>query len=84
MSLATWMTALGEPEESEEFVCVGGARMRCLITGDGPALLLLHGLLGTADAWDRPRNGWQQAQKCSHRMPSGSGDLIVFQNSTSV
>jgi pimeloyl-ACP methyl ester carboxylesterase len=51
MSLATWMTALGEPEESEEFVCVGGARMRCLITGDGPALLLLHGLLGTADAW---------------------------------
>ena len=25
--------------------------MRCLVTGDGPSLLLLHGLLGTADAW---------------------------------
>jgi pimeloyl-ACP methyl ester carboxylesterase len=25
--------------------------MRCLATGDGPPLLLLHGLLGTADAW---------------------------------
>jgi pimeloyl-ACP methyl ester carboxylesterase len=25
--------------------------MRCLVTGDGPCMLLLHGLLGTADAW---------------------------------
>jgi pimeloyl-ACP methyl ester carboxylesterase len=51
MSLATWMTALEEPRETEEFVRVQGARMRCLIAGDGPPLLLLHGLLGTADAW---------------------------------
>jgi pimeloyl-ACP methyl ester carboxylesterase len=51
MSLATWMTALGELQETEEFVRVHGARMRCLITGEGPAVLLLHGLLGTADAW---------------------------------
>lgn len=51
MSLAHWMTALGELQESEEFVRVQGARMRCLVTGDGPCILLLHGLLGTADAW---------------------------------
>lgn len=51
MSLANWMSALREPDEREEFVRVGGARMRCLITGSGPSLLLLHGLLGTADAW---------------------------------
>jgi pimeloyl-ACP methyl ester carboxylesterase len=51
MSLAKWMTALGELQETEESVPVGGARMRCLITGSGPSLLLLHGLLGTANAW---------------------------------
>lgn len=51
MSLANWMTALGEVKPKEEFVAVEGARMRCLVSGDGPSLLLLHGLLGTADAW---------------------------------
>jgi pimeloyl-ACP methyl ester carboxylesterase len=51
VSFANWMTALGETREHEEFVRVQGARMRCLVTGDGPSLLLLHGLLGTADAW---------------------------------
>lgn len=51
MSLANWMTASGESREREEFVSVQGARMRCLVTGEGPSLLLLHGLLGTADAW---------------------------------
>jgi pimeloyl-ACP methyl ester carboxylesterase len=51
MSLANWMTAMEELRETEEFVPVQNARMRCLIAGDGPPLLLLHGLLGTADAW---------------------------------
>ncbi len=51
MSLANWMTAMEEARETEEFVPVQKARMRCLIAGDGPPLLLLHGLLGTADAW---------------------------------
>jgi pimeloyl-ACP methyl ester carboxylesterase len=50
MSLATWINALG-PSSREEFVSIQGARMRCLISGDGPSLLLLHGLLGTAEAW---------------------------------
>jgi pimeloyl-ACP methyl ester carboxylesterase len=51
MSLANWITSLGDLGEVEEFIPVQGARMRCLITGNGPSLLLLHGLLGTADAW---------------------------------
>ena len=51
MSLDIWMTALGEQRETEEFVRVPGGRMRCLVAGSGPSLLLLHGLLGTADAW---------------------------------
>jgi pimeloyl-ACP methyl ester carboxylesterase len=52
MSLATWMTALEGPDETrEEFLPVAGARMRCLISGQGPSVLLVHGLLGTADAW---------------------------------
>jgi pimeloyl-ACP methyl ester carboxylesterase len=51
MSLNTWMTALEDMQETEEFVPVQGARMRCLMAGSGPSLLLLHGLLGTADAW---------------------------------
>jgi pimeloyl-ACP methyl ester carboxylesterase len=51
MSLDAWMAASAESQETEEFVRVHGARMRCLVTGSGPSLLLLHGLLGTADAW---------------------------------
>jgi pimeloyl-ACP methyl ester carboxylesterase len=52
MSLDAWMTAFAESQETEEFVRVHDARMRCLVTGSGPSLLLLHGLLGTADAWN--------------------------------
>jgi pimeloyl-ACP methyl ester carboxylesterase len=52
MSLATWMTALDGPDATrEEFLSIEGSRMRCLTSGHGPAVLLLHGLLGTADAW---------------------------------
>ena len=52
MSLASWMTALDGPDETrEEFLSIDGSRMRCLISGQGPSVLLLHGLLGTADAW---------------------------------
>lgn len=52
MSLTTWMTALdGADETREEFLRIEGSRMRCLISGQGPAVVLVHGLLGTADAW---------------------------------
>ncbi|MCU1312854.1 MAG: alpha/beta hydrolase [Acidobacteriaceae bacterium] len=51
MSLAGWINALEYLQVREEFVPVQGARMRCLVSGQGPSLLLLHGLLGTADAW---------------------------------
>ena len=52
MSLATWMTAMEEPDETQQYVSIRGARMRCLVSGSGPSLLLLHGLLGTAEAWN--------------------------------
>lgn len=47
------MTALQAPalEVAHENVLVGGARMHFLRAGHGPALLLLHGLLGTASHW---------------------------------
>jgi pimeloyl-ACP methyl ester carboxylesterase len=51
MSLAGWINALEYWRIREEFVPIQGARMRCLISGQGPSVLLLHGLLGTADAW---------------------------------
>ena len=51
MSLAGWINALEYLRVREEFVPVQSARMRCLVSGQGPSLLLLHGLLGTADAW---------------------------------
>ena len=68
MSLANWMTAMEEPRETEEFVPVQKARMRCLISGDGPSLLLLHGLLGTADAVGTRHTG---ADCTLHRLRSG-------------
>ncbi len=51
MSLASWMTAMEGPGEAPEDIFINGARMHCLISGTGPALLLIHGLLGTASAW---------------------------------
>ena len=85
MSLANWMTALGEPQETEEFVCVHGARMRCLIAGEGPAVLLLHGLLGTADAWGPAT---QRLAANSHGVRTGCprdrGIRSCSRNSTSV
>ena len=50
--LATWMLGKEKAGEIvESAVRVGQHRMHYLKTGSGPELILLHGLLGTADAW---------------------------------
>ena len=51
MALSSWMLRADDPQPEEKSVLVDGHRMHCLITGSGPSLLLLHGLLGSADAW---------------------------------
>jgi pimeloyl-ACP methyl ester carboxylesterase len=51
MALASWMLSIGDPQLEEISVLVEGHQMRCLMSGKGPSLLLLHGLLGSADAW---------------------------------
>ena len=51
MALANWMLLADDPQLEKISVLVDGHRMHCLTTGKGPALVLLHGLLGSADAW---------------------------------
>lgn len=51
MALASWMLLADEPHLEEIAILVDGHRMHGLTTGNGPALVLLHGLLGSADAW---------------------------------
>jgi len=41
----------GDPQLEEISVSVNGHQMRGLRSGEGPSLVLLHGLLGSADAW---------------------------------
>ncbi len=41
------------PEPREQFVAIDGVRVRYLEAGDGPPLLLIHGLLGYAFSWRR-------------------------------
>jgi pimeloyl-ACP methyl ester carboxylesterase len=51
MALASWMLLADDPQLEETSVLVDEHRMHCLTTGRGPSLVLLHGLLGSADAW---------------------------------
>lgn len=51
MALANWMMLADDPQPQEISVSVEGHRMRCLKAGKGPALVLLQGLLASADAW---------------------------------
>ena len=51
MALASWMLSADGPQPDEQSVLVAGHRMRCLVTGSGPKLVLLHGLLGAAESW---------------------------------
>jgi len=51
MALASWMLLADEPQPEEISVAVGRHQMRCLKTGSGPSLVLVHGLLGAAESW---------------------------------
>ncbi len=52
MTLAAWMRAGKEIKARPDSVWVEGARMHFLTAGEGPELLLVHGLLGSAAAWE--------------------------------
>ena len=53
MALARWMLdAFGRIQIEKRWVEVSGHQMHCLQAGDGPELILLHGLLGTASTWE--------------------------------
>ena len=53
MALANWMLDLGQSLEVERrWIPVDGHRVYHWKAGTGPELILLHGLLGTASAWE--------------------------------
>jgi 4,5:9,10-diseco-3-hydroxy-5,9,17-trioxoandrosta-1(10),2-diene-4-oate hydrolase len=53
MALGRWMLdAFGRVQIETYWAQVDGHRMHCLKAGAGPDLILVHGLLGTASAWD--------------------------------
>ena len=53
MALGRWMLdAFDRLPIEKHWVQVDGHRMHCLKAGIGPDLILVHGLLGTASAWD--------------------------------
>jgi pimeloyl-ACP methyl ester carboxylesterase len=53
MALARWMLdALGEVKIENCWVPVEGRQMHCIRAGEGPDLVLMHGLLGTASSWE--------------------------------
>ncbi len=53
MALARWMLdGLGLAKVEKHWVSVDGHQMHYLKVGEGPELILLHGLLGTASTWE--------------------------------
>jgi len=53
MALSHWMVdALGRIQIEKRCVQLDGHQMHCLKAGEGPQLILLHGLLGTASTWE--------------------------------
>lgn len=52
MGLAAWMIAGSEPYPVEDhWAMVDGARMHYVRAGSGPALVLVHGIIGSAYSW---------------------------------
>ncbi len=53
MALGRWMLdAVGRLPIEKRWVLVEGHQMHYLTAGEGPELILLHGLLGTASTWE--------------------------------
>jgi pimeloyl-ACP methyl ester carboxylesterase len=53
MALGRWMLdPVGRLRIEARWVQVDGHRMHCLTAGEGPELILVHGLLGTASTWE--------------------------------
>jgi pimeloyl-ACP methyl ester carboxylesterase len=53
MALAKWMEGAGTTSSAtSHFAAVDGARMHYLKVGNGPDLILVHGLLGSAACWE--------------------------------
>jgi len=46
------LDSLGEVKLEKFWVPVEGHQMHCIRAGEGPVLILLHGLLGTASSWE--------------------------------
>jgi pimeloyl-ACP methyl ester carboxylesterase len=49
--IAENLSSLSQPKVEEHFADIDGARMRYLQAGSGPALILLHGLMGYSFSW---------------------------------
>ena len=70
MALGRWMLdAVGCFQTEKQWVEVEGHRMHCLTAGEGPELILLHGLLGTASTWELaiPRLAQESTVYCPGR-----------------
>ncbi len=53
MALGRWMLdPVGRLQMEQRWVQVEGHQMHCLTAGEGPDLILIHGLLGTASTWE--------------------------------
>lgn len=63
MALASWMLLADEPRLEEKTFPIDGHQMHCLVTGSGSSLVLLHGLLGAAEAWIPCLSGLGQESK---------------------
>ncbi|MHB1699380.1 MAG: alpha/beta fold hydrolase [Acidobacteriaceae bacterium] len=54
MTLATWMMENIKPSViRSDWAEVDGARMHYLVTGSGPPVILIHGIIGSAFSWRR-------------------------------
>jgi pimeloyl-ACP methyl ester carboxylesterase len=85
MALGHWMLdAFGRIQIEAHWVQVDGHRMHCLKAGLGPDLILVHGLLGTASAWDPaiPRLAEESTVYAVDAMGIGESDRVPGMDAT--